>query len=314
MMASLTPREQQVMDLLLEGKSVKQIAVELSVGFPTAARHRTRVLEKMHVHNDVELVRLVLAPNLLRTSVRKHGCHKRSKGFMVIRRMALPAFRIAPATMSRSKNDVTGSDPSMLATSPTAQGCDECPNCRRPLPIRATQPGEVAAHWECAACRAPLTGVLVQEVAVQTADTVRIGQVHFDTTGVPPIPSSLRQLVREFTACRREHTAPSDQAAGSRTPAQFDVQVLPLDENWMPCAKPALGLAIDLTVHGLGMVTPTPLNTPHIAMQIRYPTGVLQLLGEVVWTNQIAVDFYNSGVQFLLRFGRSAITSMTSDT
>jgi FixJ family two-component response regulator len=62
LIASLTPREQQVMDLLLEGKSVKQIAVELSVGFPTAARHRTRVLEKMQVHNDVELVRLVLTP------------------------------------------------------------------------------------------------------------------------------------------------------------------------------------------------------------------------------------------------------------
>jgi two-component system, LuxR family, response regulator FixJ len=62
MVAALTPREQQVMDLLLEGKSVKQIAVELSVGFPTAARHRTRVLEKLQVHNDVELVRLVLAP------------------------------------------------------------------------------------------------------------------------------------------------------------------------------------------------------------------------------------------------------------
>jgi FixJ family two-component response regulator len=57
----LTPREQQVMDLLVEGKSVKQIAVELSVGFPTAARHRSRVLEKMQVRNDVELVRLVLA-------------------------------------------------------------------------------------------------------------------------------------------------------------------------------------------------------------------------------------------------------------
>lgn len=58
----LTPREQQVMDLLIEGKSVKQIAVELQVGFPTAARHRSRVLEKLQVHNDVELVRLVLAP------------------------------------------------------------------------------------------------------------------------------------------------------------------------------------------------------------------------------------------------------------
>jgi two-component system, LuxR family, response regulator FixJ len=57
----LTPREQEVMDLLVAGKSVKQIAVELGVGFPTAARHRSRVLEKMQVGNDVELVRLVLA-------------------------------------------------------------------------------------------------------------------------------------------------------------------------------------------------------------------------------------------------------------
>ena len=59
--ALLTPREQEVMDLLIQGKSVKQIAVELGVGFPTAARHRSRVLEKMSVENDVELVRLVLA-------------------------------------------------------------------------------------------------------------------------------------------------------------------------------------------------------------------------------------------------------------
>ena len=57
----LTPREQEVMDLLVEGKSVKQIAVELGVGFPTAARHRSRVLEKMGVVNDVELVRMVLS-------------------------------------------------------------------------------------------------------------------------------------------------------------------------------------------------------------------------------------------------------------
>jgi FixJ family two-component response regulator len=57
----LTPRELEVMDLLVEGKTVKQIAAELGVGFPTAARHRTRVLEKMQVTNDVELVRLVLS-------------------------------------------------------------------------------------------------------------------------------------------------------------------------------------------------------------------------------------------------------------
>jgi two-component system, LuxR family, response regulator FixJ len=59
----LTPREQEVMDLLIDGKTVKQIAAELRVGFPTAARHRTRVLEKMQVANDVELVRLMLSAN-----------------------------------------------------------------------------------------------------------------------------------------------------------------------------------------------------------------------------------------------------------
>ena len=59
--AILTPREMQVMELLISGKSVKQIAAELSVGFPTAARHRSRLLEKLQVTNDVELVRLVLA-------------------------------------------------------------------------------------------------------------------------------------------------------------------------------------------------------------------------------------------------------------
>ncbi len=59
--AHLTPREQEVMDLIVAGRSVKQIAAELGVGFPTAARHRSHVLEKMQVANDVELVRLVLS-------------------------------------------------------------------------------------------------------------------------------------------------------------------------------------------------------------------------------------------------------------
>jgi FixJ family two-component response regulator len=61
LLAALTPREREVLNLVVDGKTVKQIAAELGVGFPTAARHRTRVLEKLHVTNDVELVRLVLA-------------------------------------------------------------------------------------------------------------------------------------------------------------------------------------------------------------------------------------------------------------
>lgn len=54
--AKLTPREAEVMDLIVSGKTQKQIAAELAFSIQTAARHRARVLEKLHVRNDVELV------------------------------------------------------------------------------------------------------------------------------------------------------------------------------------------------------------------------------------------------------------------
>ena len=58
--AKLTPREAEVMDLIVSGKTQKQIAAELAFSIQTAARHRARVLEKLHVRNDVELVHRAL--------------------------------------------------------------------------------------------------------------------------------------------------------------------------------------------------------------------------------------------------------------
>jgi len=59
----LTPREREVLDALVLGKAIKQVAGQFSVSVQTAAKHRARVLEKMGVTNEVELVYLV---NLLR--------------------------------------------------------------------------------------------------------------------------------------------------------------------------------------------------------------------------------------------------------
>ena len=56
----LTPRERDVMRLLFEGKAIKAIAVHFGTGFQTAAKHRTRVLDKLHVQNEAELVRLLI--------------------------------------------------------------------------------------------------------------------------------------------------------------------------------------------------------------------------------------------------------------
>lgn len=55
----LTPREAEVLNLLVAGQTLKQIAAGLGIGIQTAAKHRSRVLEKMQVTTDVELVRLV---------------------------------------------------------------------------------------------------------------------------------------------------------------------------------------------------------------------------------------------------------------
>lgn len=58
----LSPREREVMQLMHGGKSIKQIASELGIRFQTAAKHRSRVLEKLQIENEAELVRLLLRP------------------------------------------------------------------------------------------------------------------------------------------------------------------------------------------------------------------------------------------------------------
>lgn len=59
-LASLTPREADVMQRLAQGATLKEIALACGIGFQTAAKHRTNALEKLGVDGDVELVRLLL--------------------------------------------------------------------------------------------------------------------------------------------------------------------------------------------------------------------------------------------------------------
>lgn len=57
---SLTSREREVMDRLMEGKSLKQIALELNVSVQTSSKHRIKILEKLRVANDIELLKTML--------------------------------------------------------------------------------------------------------------------------------------------------------------------------------------------------------------------------------------------------------------
>lgn len=60
-LAKLTARETEVMGLIVDGKSLKQIAIGLQISIQTAAKHRAKILDKLVAANDVEIVRLVLS-------------------------------------------------------------------------------------------------------------------------------------------------------------------------------------------------------------------------------------------------------------
>lgn len=56
LVATLTPRERQVFNLIIRGKINKQIAFELGTTERTVKAHRHQVMEKMQVHSFAELV------------------------------------------------------------------------------------------------------------------------------------------------------------------------------------------------------------------------------------------------------------------
>lgn len=62
---ALRPREIEVLRLIAEGYSTKQIAAELGISFKTAACYRSRLLQKFHVHETASLVRLAIRTGLI---------------------------------------------------------------------------------------------------------------------------------------------------------------------------------------------------------------------------------------------------------
>jgi len=63
-LAHLTPREHEVMEMVTNGKSNKEIANQLGVSTKTVEAHRARVMEKMEASSLAELVRMVMAANV----------------------------------------------------------------------------------------------------------------------------------------------------------------------------------------------------------------------------------------------------------
>ena len=60
----LSDREYAVMQLLISGKTLSDVASELSLSPKTVSTYHTRIWEKLHVKNDVEMVRYAIEHKL----------------------------------------------------------------------------------------------------------------------------------------------------------------------------------------------------------------------------------------------------------
>ena len=62
---ALTPRERQVLRLLAAGVSTREAAAQLTISPKTVERHRANILDKLGMHDRVELTRYAIRRGLI---------------------------------------------------------------------------------------------------------------------------------------------------------------------------------------------------------------------------------------------------------
>ena len=61
----LTAREREIVQLIAEGMSSKEIAVDLRISLKTVETHRTHILEKLHARSVTDVVRFAIREGLI---------------------------------------------------------------------------------------------------------------------------------------------------------------------------------------------------------------------------------------------------------
>jgi DNA-binding NarL/FixJ family response regulator len=62
---SLSAREREIVQLLAEGKSTKEVAVALEITVKTTETHRSNIMRKLKIHSVTELVRYAVRNNMI---------------------------------------------------------------------------------------------------------------------------------------------------------------------------------------------------------------------------------------------------------
>jgi len=69
LMETLSDREYEVMVSMVSGKRVKQIAGEMSLSIKTVSTYHSRILQKLKLENDAQLIRYAIEQGVIRDSI-----------------------------------------------------------------------------------------------------------------------------------------------------------------------------------------------------------------------------------------------------
>jgi RNA polymerase sigma factor (sigma-70 family) len=62
---ALTPRQREILQLIAEGKSTREIAERLSISIKTVETHRAQLMERLNIHDVASLTRFALRTGLI---------------------------------------------------------------------------------------------------------------------------------------------------------------------------------------------------------------------------------------------------------
>jgi len=64
--ATLTPREKEILKMLAEGNSVKEVACQLNLSVKTVEAHKFNLMRKLDIHNKAQLVQYAIQKKVIR--------------------------------------------------------------------------------------------------------------------------------------------------------------------------------------------------------------------------------------------------------
>ena len=62
----LTARQREILSLIAEGKSTKQVALQLNISVKTVESHRTQIMQRLNIHDVAGLVRYAIKTGLVK--------------------------------------------------------------------------------------------------------------------------------------------------------------------------------------------------------------------------------------------------------